>query len=129
MLLRLCIIAIVIVGILVALSPEINDHYPNAVTAGLEPLRNTLSSTADQSLETAKGTIDPDGKIKSQLSETGSNTLESAGETISSAETQLHSTVDTLEEELTDIKDSGTGFVEEKLAGIANAVGISESGT
>lgn len=116
MFIKLGIIAVISVGILVVFSSEINEHFPNTVTTGLESFKLDIASITDQSLESTEQRIDSSTeKIKAQLSKAGDETLASAGQTLEYAEEQINSATEMLEEELTELKDMSTELVDENI--------------
>lgn len=116
MFIKLGIIAVVSVGILMVFSSEINEYFPNTVTAGLESFKLDLNSIADRSLDsTGQGLDSSTEKIRSQISAAGDETLESAGQTLQYAEEQINSAAEILGEELNELKDTSTEFVEENI--------------
>ena len=116
MFIKLGIIAVISVGILIAFSSEIKEHFPNTVTNGLESLKLNLNSIGAKLLESTEHRIDSSPqKITDSLSSVGDETLDSAGQTFEYTEQQLNSAAKKLGEELTELKDTPTEFIEENI--------------
>ena len=116
MFIRLGIIAAVSVGLLVAFSSEINDHFPNTATSGLDAFKRDVDSMAAKSLESAGQRIDSSSqKIKTQLAEAGDRTLASAGQAFGSAGDRIDSATGKIGEGLAGLTDMSTGLVEQSI--------------
>lgn len=112
MLVKLGIITTVVVGIIVAFSPEINKHVPDTITDSLESLKLNLDSITSQTTQSTDQKID----LLTQKSSIAANiALDSAGKAVEHAEDQISMTTDRLGEDLAEFTDTSVMFVEENI--------------
>lgn len=117
MIIKLVIIAVIAVGFLMAFSTEIEEHFPNTVTTGIDAVKLDLQHKINRSLETADQKLDTSShQITSGLATVKDETVDSAEQTIQYTEEQVSLASEKLGEDLTNIQDTSSEFIEENIA-------------
>lgn len=121
MLIKLGILAVVIVGTLIAFSPEINKYFPNTITNSFESLKLDLDSITSQTTQSADQKID---LLTQESSAMANEAFDSAGRVVEYAEDQFSMTSDRFEEDLAEFTDTSATFVEENITDKVESIDV-----
>lgn len=116
MLIKLLIAGIIVLAGLVVFSTEINTHFPNTVSTGLESFKLDVASMTDQTLSVAGQKItNSSQRISAQLSSTADDTLDAAGHALEYAEDGAGTAGSAIGDGIGRLGEASGEFVEENI--------------